>query len=658
MQTILAILRGLVVAAIAFLLLAPVLKLTQKQVEKPILIVGIDNSESLTAKDSAYYLSDYREALRQFVAAFGDQYDVRPYLIGETAELQQNDHFLPDFSAKMTNLSAIFDETASLYANQNVGAMILLTDGLFNAGNNPYYQAGRVPFPVYSVGLGSTEQQTDLLIAGVNHNRQTFKGNFSPIEVKISATKLAGKAAKLTVFDEKEEIFSKNLTISGNNYFETVKFSVAAKEKGVYRYRVVLSELENEITYKNNAATFFIEVVDSREKIAIIYHAPHPDVSAIRQALEKSEKYEISTFSAAEFRQSPADFALLILHQLPSKTLNISNLLSQIETNKSSTLFILGDQTNLDLFNGLQLGVSVVQSKNLFNDAVPAFNDNFTAFSFSETAKKALSRFSPLRTFFGDYKTAVSANVFMYQNVGGVKTNYPLVVFNDFGGKKSGVITGTGLWQWRLYDYLHAQNHDSFDEIVNKMALYLSVKSDRSRFKVMAPNLFNETAPVEFSAELYNESYELISEPDVSITISGEAGNDYTATFSKQNDAYYLNVGELPVGNYRWTASTKMGASNFTKSGNFTVREVELETQNLVADHQLLQNIAQKTNGKFFTINELQDVATVIKENENIKSIVTYNKNWQLLLNSWIYFVILVLLLAAEWFMRKWGGGY
>ena len=48
----------------------------------------------------------------------------------------------------------------------------------------------------------------------------------------------------------------------------------------------------------------------------------------------------------------------------------------------------------------------------------------------------------------------------------------------------------------------------------------------------------------------------------------------------------------------------------------------------------------------------------LLEGDENIKSIASYEKSYSLLLNSWLYFAILVALFAVEWFLRKWNGGY
>lgn len=660
MRIAMASLRGLAVALIAFLLLAPMVKLTVKQTDKPIVLVAIDNSESVKSnKDSAFYAMEYPGQVAKLISELGDSYVVKTYLVGDEDHLIGDKETLDmDFSDKSTNLSSLFDQVDMLYANQNVGAVVMLTDGIFNTGASPYYKAEKAGCPVYAVGLGSSELATDLFISDILHNRQTLKGNFFPVEVKVAAYKLSGKQAELTLKEGETEIYRKQLTLSGNRYFETVKFSVEAKSKGVHHYRVDLTELDGEVTHKNNHSAFFVEVVESRDKVAIVYNSPHPDVAALREALEGTDNYDVEVFPVSEFRGNPSDYSLVILHQLPSAANSASSLLSQIRQSGTSALYIVGQQTNLSAFNAQNTGVTINQTKAMTNNATPLYNDNFTSFTFSEEARRMLPLYSPVQTPFASYKTSVAANIFLYQKVSGVDTKYPLVVFNEQNGTRTGVITGTGLWSWKIYNFMHAENHDAFNELVDKTVLYLAAKGDKSRFRVQHEGVFAENAPVEFSAELYNESYELINEPDIKMVLKGGGDTTYEAQFSKQNNSYYLNMGELPLGNYTWTATTQVGKQRLEKSGRFAVQAVMLETANLVADHDLLKSMAKVTGGQYFDKEHIADVAKAIQKNDNIKPIASYQKKYAMMLNSPWYLAAIVLLLGIEWFLRKWNGGY
>lgn len=661
-KIVMSVLRGVSIALIAFLLLAPMLKLNVKETEQPVLIVAIDNSESMVATpDSAFYRAEFQEKINKLVQSFSDKYDVKTYLLGESATATNSKEQLAvPFDGKMTNLSSLFTDVENVYANQNVGAMVLVSDGIYNTGSNPQYQAERLKFPVYTVLAGDTTVQTDLRVAGIIHNSQTFLGNYFPVEIKVAATHLAGNKAVLKVLEGENEVFNKTIDIRGNQHFETVKLTLNAKAKGTQKYRVELTELDGEVTYRNNADNFYIQVVDTREKIAIVYYAPHPDVGAIKSALETSDKYEVEVFSAETFNKNPNDYSLFILHQLPAVKPAAGNLLSKIQQEGISALYIIGKQSDLKAFNNLGAGISITQQggKVMYNEAYPSFNDNFLTFTFSEEARQMLRNYTPLLTYFANYQTSVGANVFMYQKISNVVSTYPLILFSQNAKGRTGVITGTDIWRWRLQNYLKAQNFDAFDEIINKIALYMSVKGDKSYFRVHSQEVYNENTPVEFTAEVYNESYELITDPDVRFVLTDGNGKEYVSQFSKQNSSYYLNLGKLPVGDYSWEASTVAGTKTYKKSGSFSVQEILLESMNLVANRDVMRAIAENTNGQCFDVHEMENLEKVIKENDDIKPVVTYNKKYTLILNSWIYLALIILLLGIEWFMRKWGGGY
>jgi len=657
-KRIMYILRGLTITLIAFLLLAPMLRLTVKRTEKPVIIVGFDNTESITSTpDSIFYNTTFKTNYHNFVQHLQKNYEVVNYSIGANVELIDERSVL-NFSEKTTNLAALFEELNNYYTNRNIGAVVLFTDGIFNEGANPLYLAEKQKAPIYSVGMGNTEAQPDLLISNMVYNKQTFLGNLFPVEIKVAATQLAGKSAMLTVSDGTHEIFTKNITIAGNYFFETVRLTLTAKERGVQRYQVSLAPVENEISLKNNAATFFIEVVDQREMIAIIYNAPHPDIAAIKSALETSDRYQIDLFSADNLPANTEDYVLFILHQLPSNNQQANNLVTKVQAAGNACWYILGETTNLSLFNSLNLGLNIVQNKTLRNEAMPAFNDNFVSFTFSDEAKKMLTKLPPLSTPFGEYNAAVSSNSFLNQKINSITTNYPLFLFNNNNDGKTGILTGTGIWQWKVYNFLYANNHDVFNEIINKTALYLSAKGDRSFFRVMVKNVYNENAPVEFTAELYNDTYELQNDPDVEFHYTDQEGNKYDMLFSKQNGGYFLSLGKLPAGSYSWNSNVKFGDKSYSKSGVFTVQEVQLETMNMVANHALLQNISEITQGKFYTASDFSSLENDIKSNDHIKSIASYQKRYSLFLNSWWYFIAIMLFFGTEWFLRKWGGGY
>jgi hypothetical protein len=234
-----------------------------------------------------------------------------------------------------------------------------------------------------------------------------------------------------------------------------------------------------------------------------------------------------------------------------------------------------------------------------------------------------------------------------------VETENPVLFFSEINGLKSAVFLGDGLWKWKFRDFAENKNHQLFTELISKSVQYLSVRSDKSYFRVSAPRIVMENNDIELGAEVYNKSYEAITDPDVSLVLSDEKNRKYNYTFSKTSEAYRLNIGKLPPGEYRYEASVKLNNELFVKQGLFAVREVFSEKISTVADHQLLYQMARRSNGKLFFPAQLDQLEEELLKNENIKPI-TYSQitTSSLIDLTWLFWIILILL-AAEWFFRK-----
>ncbi|MCD4665305.1 MAG: hypothetical protein K8R68_08530, partial [Bacteroidales bacterium] len=183
-------------------------------------------------------------------------------------------------------------------------------------------------------------------------------------------------------------------------------------------------------------------------------------------------------------------------------------------------------------------------------------------------------------------------------------------------------------------------------------------KVDKSFFRVFSKNNFKENENIIIDAEVYNESYELVNDPEVTLTITNSEGKKYTFTFSKSSKAYYLNAGSLPVDNYKYTARVLVGDKIFTDNGEFTVSPLNIEKINSIADHNLLYNLAKRRGGEMVYPGQLDELFEKINSREDIKTISYTKKRFTEILNLPWLLILIIALLSAEWFMRKRAGGY
>ena len=645
--------RVLSISLIAFLLLSPLIKKQTEVIQKPLIILAQDNSLSiLLSKDSGFYRNEYPRDIQEFTGDLRKKFEVAELSFGDrvSSEVQTT------FTEKQTDISALFDEVNIRYANRNIGALIVASDGIYNKGNNPYYAADKIRFPVFTVAMGDTNLPRDLILKKITCNKSVFLGDKFPVEIQIEADKCRNEKTDLQVKKGEEVIYTQALQFSGDKDFRKIEVMLEAKAKGLQRFRVLIKPVTGENTILNNAQEFYVDVNDTRQKIAILYQSPHPDIFAIKQALEGSTRFEVETFKLDVFNQQPSKYDLIIFDQLPS-IVGYSNLSRFISSNVS-LLYILGTETSLDAFNGLKTGLVITSNKTNFTETFPYVNEDFSLFTLDKDLQDILKNVPPLLSPLGTYQYSPVSDILFNQKIGNVHTRIPLILFFQSQERKTGIIAGENLWKWRLSDYLQKGDHKVFDDLINKVVQYLSIKGDKSFFKVKVSNRFPENENVELDAEVYNESYELINKDDVNITITDEKNNSYPFVLGKTDKAYYLNAGTFPVGNYTYQATVKTGRNSYTKKGEFIVTPLNLELLNSVADHNLLYRVAKAHDGEMFYARDLSGLKKKIMEREDIRPVSYTQKRFiDLAGNVWLFLLILALL-SAEWFIRKHSGVY
>ncbi len=641
----LAALRFVSVSLIALLLLDVFIKRLVNETEKPVIIVAQDNSSSITAgKDSADVKNTYTAALSEFIHAVKEKYDVRTYQFD--SESRPSENF--DFKGKETDLSKLFSDLENNYANKNIGAIVLATDGIYNKGTNPLYSIDRFNAPVYTIALGDTVPLKDVWIQSLNHNQVAYLGNSFPLEVVVNAIDLKDKQVSVSVSHAGKVLKSENITLTSNSFNKTLNFLLDADKAGIQKYTVSISTLEEDKNKQNNTQSFVIDVIDNREKVLILANAPHPDVAAIEQSISAAQTYEVEVGLVNEFTKPLKPYSLIILHQVGNLPQRIAN---ELKANNQSVFFIGNEVVNF----GTGLNAKKISDPRK-NDAEAVYRKEFPLFTVSSELQGYFKEFPAVKCNFNSNLVANGANLLLTQNIGVVETEEPLFVFFENSGVKSAGFLGDGLWRWSMRDYADHGNHNLFNELISKTVQYLSVKADKSFFRVYTKKIINENEALDFTAEVYNQSYELVTEPDVTLVLKDEKGKSYNYTFTKKQSMYSLSAGRFPAGEYSYVASVKYGDKLYTKSGMVIVKEIVSEKINTVANHQLLYQMAKQSGGKLYYKDQLKQLEKDILSSDTIKSITYSHKQLTDLVNlQWIFYIILVLL-SIEWFLRKYNG--
>ncbi len=652
---LLATLRFLTFTIIAFLLLSPLVKTTGSTIEKPTLVIGIDNSASMVASpDSSFLRGKLPEFYEKLKSGLGKSYDLKFYTFGQQVIESEN----TNFKESRSDIASFISSMNADFYNRNLGAMILLSDGIYNSGENPLYPLHSSMYPVFTVKLGDSVAKRDLIIREVTHNRYAYKGNRFPIEVKVHALEAARESTKLFVFSDGKEVFSRKIDITSANQVFTIPLFVEAGEPGLKKFTITLDGITDEINTANNKREIFVEVKEMRQKIAIVAASPHPDLAAIKRALENSNNYEADLSMVDNFTGKTEDYSLFVLHQLPSSNNQSVRLVNELIQKKIPVLFILGGQSDLSRFNQFKAGIALSGFNKSSNEALPALNKDFPLFIITKQMEELFAVLPPLISPFANYQLSNATYILAYQKIGQITTKMPLIAYGQTAEARYGFIAGDGIWKWRMQDFVENANQAIFDDFINKSVQYLSQPDEKGKFRVYWNNYYAEYDPVEFSARLYNEADEPITGPEVKMLITNEDGKEYSYSFSTNEEVYQLSIGTLPAGLYSFRAETDPGTGILIKTGNFVVNPLNLEDINTVADHRLLNAMADETGGTSFMPGDIDNLIELIKNRDDIKPVVYSKKRYTDLVDFFPLLLLLILMMSIEWFLRKFHGSY
>lgn len=653
-KRILFSLRFFTLTFIFSLLLGIILESTSFITEKPVLITLVDNSASMKNYNDSNSISNSINQFNNLLNSnFSGKYEIENYTIGE--EFSKNKKIA--LKENQSNLQLGFESIASQFYNRNIGAVIFISDGNFNKGINPVYSAKNIPLaPIFTIGIGDTIPKKDQAIKNVFYNEFTFLRTKSPVEITIESTKLQGEKSKINLFHKGKLIASKQVTYNKKDtYNQQVTFEIEANEIGFQEFYITLSSLNNEYTYKNNSYRFYIDVLDNRNKILLLSGAPHPDLTALKSILEKDENVQVKISNSTQWKDEFNSSDLVIWYE-PGVEFS-KETLDKLTTLKKPIFYFIGSNTPASVINQLNLGFSTTQNRQT-EEVQAEVADNISVFDMPSNIVKEIGLFPPVFVKYGNLNLIKESDVLLYQKVGSIRKNDPLLFFGKRNQGNYGVFYGEGIWKWKFYEYSKTKNTKVVDQLFQKVFSYLLVKQNKSSLQITLPKKFTTKDEILLKAEFYNPSLELITKPEIKFELINQKNKKSVYQFGVTSNFYTLTLGSLPAGKYLWKASCIYGGKNHRKQGEFIVDNELIEQLDTKANHIVLLQIAQNSNGKFFHLKNSSNLFKTIENRDDIVK-VSYEQKSTHDLRDYIEILILILgLLAIEWFIRRWFGGY
>ena len=635
-----AFFRFLSIFSILLLLINPKFEQEQIIVEKPNLVLAIDNSSSIK------HLNQSENAKNVFLKltknkSLNEKFNISTYCFGNT--LIASDSL--SFSDSQTNINEALDQLAQIY-NQKTAPIILISDGNQTYGND--FAHNSIKQPIYPIILGDTTVYKDLKIQQLNVNRYAYLKNRFPVEAILVYDGIDYVNSQFIITNGKATVYSEFISFSKDLNSKVINFTLPANSVGVSSYKAFILPIDGEKNIINNYKNFAVEIIDQKTKIAIVSDFSHPDLGALKKSIEANEQRSVTILNSKEIINEINEFQLIIIYQPNNK---FKDLYAILERDNKNRFVIIGPKSDLYFINQSNSNYTF-QITNQTEDYQALLNYNYSPFLVNNIDFQS---FPPLKSDFGSIKFNVLYDVVLNKTVNGISTNEPLLLTFETNGRREGVLFGENIWQWRAHSYINNKSFNPFDDFVGKLIQYLASNTRKSRLNIDYNSFYNGSDNVIIKAELFDKNYLFDDRETLIITLKDENSKEEKSfPLILKNNNYQVDLSSLAASTYNFTI--RATNENVSKSGSFQILEYDVEQQFLNANVTKLKQIATKSNGKEYFLSASDNLINDLLIDNRFASIQKSNKN-TIPLIDWKYLLgIIVFCLSTEWFLRKYNG--
>ena len=637
---VLAFLRFVSIFCLLLVLVNPIISRNTFEIIKTPLVLAVDNSSSIIdLKANETLLKTYKKVSEN--KALQEKFDLQSYQFD--SEFKSSETF--NFKGKQTKIDEVAKNLRSSFKNTTFPTL-LITDGNQTSGNDFVFSFDPNN-TVYPIIVGDTTTFLDVKVNQLNVNKYAFLKNKFPVEVFLQYSGNKKRTANFSISQGKSILNTQSVSFSPSKKTMVLNVLLPADKVGLQLFKATISTTVKEKNTYNNSKNFTVEVLDQKTNIAIVSKINHPDIGALKRAIETNSQRKV-IIAKPNVINDLKGYTVLVFYQPTAEFKSVFELAKLAGIN---TFIITGTNTDFNFLNQQQTNLEFKMSGQK-EDYLAEFNSQFSLFAIDDFG---FENFPPLQNSFGTVTTNGTVSTLLSSNIRSIRTSTPLLAFAENQGKRSAFLLGENSWKWRLQSHIDTQSFVKYDVFVDKIIQFLASNNSKKALVVNHENFYNSGDAIEISAQYFNKNYEFDEKARLTISITNsktKQGKNYDLL--KGNNSYKVNLDGLLAGKY--TFSVKELNSNTIYNSYFEILDFDIEKQFVNPDVLKLTQLATETNGAVYYPNQIDDLIKILLENEKYnaiqKSISTKTP-----LIDWILLLILIATsLSAEWFIRKYNG--
>ncbi|MCE9610084.1 MAG: hypothetical protein K8R23_07730 [Chthoniobacter sp.] len=610
-----------------------------------------------------------------------------------------------------TNLTSGLNFSVGSEQKTGKGAVLLITDGQQNAGESAV-EAAKVlaakKLPVFSLGTGSHVAPRDLAVLRVVAPDSVYHEDVLRGEIIIKEEVAANLPYKLTIKDG-DKVVKEMPLISEGKPSRTVPFDFPVKELAAERMKgnpqevkalavpldlkISLTPIEGERELGNNEGSLRFRAVTQKRKILLVDGRPRWETRYLKNLYQRDEKWEVNAAIAGmrgasgfirttdsdnkegatdvqkerakegKFPGTKAEldaYELIIFGEVPKELLNPDEqrwLADFVGKRGGAIIFLDGARGHLRQYGDSPLGALLPVEyldkpptglKSLGLTSLAAGKSAFALSSEIGANAEVWSKLPVPKSVVG-VKPLPGAEVLIDADAAGGRV--PLGILRPFGAGKVYYHAFDDSWRWRyevadkyhvkfwnqIAGFVAEEPFSTQDKLVSLDAGKLTYEpGEQANIRVRIRN--GEGKPVTDAAVTAVLTRD--GKPAAKIELLPDEGGLYrgkTAALEAGSYEVAIESAAVPQGQIKVHTEFKVEAS------------LNIEKTLLSVNEELLRQISLTSGGQYFREEQVDQIVKLLEPLTagNIQESETP------LLESWWWFALLVLLLTAEWLIRK-----
>ncbi|HYF48674.1 MAG TPA: hypothetical protein VEJ63_04680 [Planctomycetota bacterium] len=309
-----------------------------------------------------------------------EKYDVEMWSFARAADMKRLgateakvtpavlDELTPD--GAVTELGGAVRETLKRLKGQPLSAIVMVTDGGWNKGEEPTLVAQDSPVRIYPVGIGVPESH-DIALTYLFMESKIFVDDLAPIYVRIKQHGFSGEQAQIIVSTDSEELARQTITLRDTSE-QTEIVRVKPKKAGKFTYKIEVkpANLDAEDAEPNNNHKFReVEVIDQKINVLLLENEPRWEYRFLRTSLLRDKRVSCNILLNVPDKADLARQSKVFLKEFPTRE-ELFKYHVIIFGNVSNDLFAESDIENLRRFVMEEGGgIWFIADKNNFPDS-------------------------------------------------------------------------------------------------------------------------------------------------------------------------------------------------------------------------------------------------------------------------------------------------